>query len=354
MSSEEENPYDYLEYWINSIQIKAPNSDIIIVGTHLDLRKREIPKEILKKYGNIIKKIFSVSCISNGEGINELREYIIQLTIDRLIEIPTSYIKLIDCLKNINDDFIDKTKLIEFIKKNGINFDNEEGEFETSLFILHNLGYILYYPPTIITNNDDNEKKQNSNNNDFIILKPQWLIDVFKSVVTVTNNDQIINGWLYHATLDKIWPKFKKEIHLFLLQLLERFKISIKSHGLKSLIPCRLEKIPSIILDDKIFKNKLLRRIQFLEILPIDLFPRLIASKRIFPFLDSELQNIWKDGVILKDDDYSNSTLLLKSNNEGRFIDIIGEDKSTKMKFTYEITNIIQNEIFLNWKGKKI
>ena len=122
---------------------------------------------------------------------------------------------------------------------------------------------------------------------------------------------------------------------------------------MKSLIPCRLEKIPLIILDDKIFKNKLLRRIQFLEFLPIDLFPRLIASKRIFHFLHSELQNIWKDGVILKDD-YSNSTLLLKSNNEGRFIDILGEDKSTKMKFTFEITNIIQNEIFLNWKGKKI
>ena len=122
---------------------------------------------------------------------------------------------------------------------------------------------------------------------------------------------------------------------------------------MKSLIPCRLEKIPLIILDDKIFKNKLLRRIQFLEFLPIDLFPRLIASKKIFPFLDSELQNIWKDGVILKDDD-SNSTLLLKSNNKVRFIDILGEDKSITMKFTSEITNIIQNEIFLNWKGKKI
>ena len=71
-----------LEYWLDSIECKVFNSDVIIVGTHLDQSEREIllPKRLTTKFSKIIKKTFSVSCI-DGRGIDELRQYLIQLAL---------------------------------------------------------------------------------------------------------------------------------------------------------------------------------------------------------------------------------------------------------------------------------
>ena len=81
-----------IEYWLSSIFSKSPNSQIIIVGTHLDEGSKVTVDELKEKYENKIKECFYVSCVGNGEGIDELREKLIEIGDENgRKEIPKSY-----------------------------------------------------------------------------------------------------------------------------------------------------------------------------------------------------------------------------------------------------------------------
>jgi hypothetical protein len=250
------------------------------------------------------------------------------LAIEKQIIIPTSYLMLSDSLKSIQHQlYITKNDLIIHLKYQKIEIE-ETKELQNMLSTLHNLGHILHY-----SHLEDCEN--------YIILKPQWLIDVFKSVVTTRNNSVINRGWLYHNNLSILWPKYENNLHQFLLQLLHKFNIAIDSN-VRSLIPCRLENgLPNSILED--FNGKLLRKIEFPHILPLDLFPIVIASPQLFLFLQDLKSHeiIWKDASLL-----SKGKILIKcfetqihifgETNEDYIIDIIGQ-------FTLVIQQTIRN-----------
>ena len=64
----------------------------------------------------------------------------------------------------------------------------------TMLQFYHDLGIIIYYP------------KATSSLRDRIILDPQWLIEVFKSVITVLDKDDRVCGqcscYFYRLTIE--------------------------------------------------------------------------------------------------------------------------------------------------------
>ena len=76
-----------LEYWLHSIQLKAPDSSVIVVGTHLDLiqererRSLQPPSTIVSKFSNLVSEWISVSC-TTGEGIHHLENHFISLVIE--------------------------------------------------------------------------------------------------------------------------------------------------------------------------------------------------------------------------------------------------------------------------------
>jgi hypothetical protein len=66
----------------------------------------------------------------------------------------------------------------------------------------------------------------------------------------------IQNGWLYHISLPFLWPEINNSIiYFYLLDILEKFKITIKSKGEKSLVPCKLDVVPEIFKKDKKYGN---------------------------------------------------------------------------------------------------
>ena len=326
-----------LEYWLDSIECKVFDSDVIIVGTHLDQSKREIslPKRLTTKFSKIIKKTFSVSCI-DGRGIDELRQYLIQLALQKQIVIPESYIQLSESFNQYNQPFIE----IENAKKmiiEGKQIDMNEEEFERALEVLHNLGYLLYYF----------QFKGKSNFKNFIILKPQWLVDVFKSIVTVNQEkaELIVDGWLGHEILPFLWSDVEKSLYPFLLDLLERFKIALHCMR-KSLIPCRLNNVPNYIVEDEEYRRNRIMRFEFPKILPMDLFPSIIVSPSIRQYLHDNLEGIWLNAVQLCD-----NKILLWSH--GNCIDLLGHltQEREEQRLKEDVLKALYNAIEINWKG---
>jgi hypothetical protein len=43
-----------MEYWLYSIQARAPESSIILVGTHLEINDQQVPIQIIKKFPQVI------------------------------------------------------------------------------------------------------------------------------------------------------------------------------------------------------------------------------------------------------------------------------------------------------------
>ena len=61
-----------------------------------------------------------------------------------------------------------------------------DDDLSLAIQVLHNIGYILYYPPS------------SSEEPNIIILDPQWLVNILKSIVTIKKVPAINGGWLSH------------------------------------------------------------------------------------------------------------------------------------------------------------
>ena len=132
-------------------------------------------------------------------------------------------------------------------------------------------------------------------------------------------------------------------MHSFILELLYRFRIAIKSKD-RSLIPCRLDPVPSSVTDEY---GNLILQLEFTEILPEDVFPTFIATPQVYPFIDLENNNrIWKDAAILRDQDNQEKHLFIRQ--IGKRIELFGE---TSSNLFVDITSIISKIIIKNWPG---
>ena len=336
MIESEKEIVESVDYWMRSISLKAPQSVVILVGTHLDqtkeMKSHQIPQQLINEYNNLITKSISVSSIT-GEGMNELKEYLLNLAIERQIKISIEWLKLAQKLLEMKSTpTIEMNEVKKIIKSNSISIDEETTN--TSIRVLHNLGYLLYYPPSM----DDIDQ-------DLVILDPQWLVNILKAVVTIKKVDSINNGWLSHTTanLSNLWPQCKPEIHSFLLGLLYRFRISIKSKG-QSLIPCRLNQVSQTTINQF---TQLIYQLEFPHILPEDVFPTFIASPKAYQYLNVENNTIWKDAAILCDE-YEKESGLVFVQAIGKNIQLFGNGP------TNLLTNVVEFVLKMtskNWPG---
>ena len=336
MTESEKEIVESVDYWMRAISLKAPESVVVLVGTHLDrieeIESKQIPQQLMNEYNKLITKSFCVSSIT-GEGMNELREYLLDLAIQRQIDIPTPWLQLGQKLNEMKSTpTIGMDELRNVIKSSSISID--EQTTTTAIRVLHNLGYLLYYPPSL-----DDDIKQ-----DLVILDPQWLVNILKAVVTVKNVEAINKGWLSHAkaNLSNLWPQCKPEIHSFLLGLLYRFRIAIKSKG-QSLIPCRLDQVPQTTMNQF---TQLIYQMDFPHILPEDLFPTFIASPKALQYLNLENNTIWRDAAILQDDLGKNERIFIRAG--GKNIKIFGSRLS---EVVVEVIAFIIKLISNNWPG---
>jgi len=92
-----------IEYWLNTVQSRSKDANIVLVGTHADQITNQncdiMLKSVREKYAHRfpnIREIVGVSCL-NFYGINDIKERVIRIAMnDRMMRevVPASYLNL--------------------------------------------------------------------------------------------------------------------------------------------------------------------------------------------------------------------------------------------------------------------
>ena len=254
-----------LQPWLLNIQARAPNSTVIIVGTHLDeLRDEpnqspvdEIRGKVDKlyqldrqnKYPNIKGMIF-VSC-TKYQYIDQLIKLIYDTasslktaeTQEKVIGqmIPKSYIELQKLIEQERETRKSQGEMLilkyhEMERIAAIVQDeelHEKAELDQAASFLHNNGHILHYEELI------------GQLSETYFIDPTWICDMFSQIVTVKEtNSWVKNGIIKKSELQLIFQNQHKflflEYNTEYLYIMEKFEILIDLGDGRLLIPSML------------------------------------------------------------------------------------------------------------------
>ena len=205
----EKSNMDYLDFWMSSVSSLIPNSEkpretpstsmqpellqppVILVFTHADKPYKgadpeELASEIFgnlqeKSYGKQILDFFVVDNTKSGskvecEGVIRLRKEVLDISkkLPQMKEvIPIKWLRFEKALREMVKDgtkwiHVENAKRIA-LEVCGISI---EEQFLTMLNLLHDQRVLIHF--------DDTPEL-----NKIVILDPQWLVDVFKKVITI-------------------------------------------------------------------------------------------------------------------------------------------------------------------------
>ena len=314
--------FDYLDFWMTSVASfgdrpeAAPASDVLpkklppvfLVCTHADIpygggNPRNLACKIFgrlkkKPYGGHLSDVFFVDntslSVKNSDcpEVMRLREEVLSLAreLPYINEaVPIKWLQFEKALQAVKENLTEE-KCISLESANDIalNVCNiiDHHEFETLINYLHDLRSIIHF--------DDNVHLSK-----VVILDPQWLVDVFKKVITVRPYDpkekKFFELWsklesegiLDEQLLAHVWdPLFKdKETSDSLIGIMERFSLlcpwfSNASGNKEYLVPSMLMTLPPQEVHDLIESAEIPSL--FVKFsnghVPAGFFPRLVAQ----------------------------------------------------------------------------
>ena len=186
-----------VEYWLDTIRSRAPESEVILVATECELRTPRVPVEELRaRYPDLLKHkrcFFEVGC-ATGKGVKALKRNI-QRRASKLevmgAEWPVSYAKAEKGIKERaeKEAHVSRTSLTRLFKKSGI----VKIDYENAARLMGYLGILTHFL-------DCEDLKR------FIVLKPQWLT---KAISYILENKQLEKdkGEITYSRLDKLWEE---------------------------------------------------------------------------------------------------------------------------------------------------
>ena len=248
-----------LKPWLDNISLRAPQSCVLIVGTHLDeVEDAERPKidrllnmvgELARQYPKLqIREVLAVGLMNRLENIGKLREAIYNCATKYKgkgnvpvmgQEIPGDYHRLIKEIESIQHGlcqgdgkvvmrFKEFKELVQRLQLPDISSDDE---LQTATLFLNEVGTILHY--------DD----CSHNLNELYFIDPRWLCDMMYKVVP--RNPFVKNGILDIKDIPLLFKDkcFLWELYCSLeqyLALLDRFEIAVLLDNKRILIPSML------------------------------------------------------------------------------------------------------------------
>ena len=206
--------------WLDTIELLAPDSPVMIVATHVDERpEADLPFEDLKKkYPQIVGEWW----VSNRErnlkdGIDNLRKAVIENALELPLmgnEWPKSWL---DAGKLVREKAESKKKvtlkqLCDILTDAGVPSDSHP----TVAKLLHELGDILYF-------DDDDELKEH------VILNPHWVTQRISDILVSDLVEKKV-GILTTEAMNQIWIDSDIDASMAnrLLRLMERFDLSYR------------------------------------------------------------------------------------------------------------------------------
>lgn len=338
------------KFWLDSIQMIVSKCPVIVVGTHADECNGAFPSALLSEYKNI-KASIAISSKSN-QGIEELKSTIFNVALNHpptQIIIPKftkNLIKWISKLKETNPVLL-KKEFIQIISKEFEEFKNEK-DISKIWSVLNDLGIIMDFE-------------------NLVILDPNWLNQLFTSVVTGVPNkkSKVLHGILNHDNLP--WNEIVKNIPFLtneiLLKMMFSFKIAFPRININGEIKSSL--IPSMLDDrtkeanDYIIKSELnlkRRRINFflnsklINYVPNGFLNFWMTNSNVFTHLPIEY--CFKTECIYEE----NGLKVLISIEQHQYIDIFCsklEDPEVRISVIEKIITEMKS-ICKNWEGLTI
>jgi len=315
---------DYLDFWMTSVaslasQDKDDDEDhksevlpkklpaVFLVCTHADkpysgCDSFELAKEIFgtlknKPYGPQLSDVFVVDNTKSGSEFEclevvRLREVVLDVAkelphVNEVIPIKwLRYEKCLQTLKNERHHCISLAQAKHLASKMCII--NKDSEFLTLLNFLHDLRLLIHF--------DDTPEL-----NDVVVLDPQWLIDVFKKVITVRpyhwKEKPYVDLWckleregiLEEKLLKYVWSSLipQTETYECLIAIMEKFSLLCPlplhidgSSRKQYLVPSMLKSHPPNAISDLVASAQIPSLFLKFETgqVPAGFFPRLVLE----------------------------------------------------------------------------
>ncbi|XP_071496793.1 cyclic GMP-binding protein C-like [Diadema antillarum] len=272
---------EFIIFWLNSIFAYAvppstPDSSndkepqfsppIFIVGTHRESVDKDSEKienkveSIFEEIRNAIKKkpyenhvITDFYDVENSRGAGDIKIVALRKDIESEAkkqpymgeEIPIQYLLFEEAVVTDGQDFKEFKEVAKMVEM------GSDDEIVTMLHFYHDLGFIVYFGEEKEQEKEEEmeeemaketdkvkqKDKEASNLGDFVILNPQWLIDVFKKVITVLEPSQrdrnVSDAWtrledegiLEQRLINSMWKDFSVKERDFLVKLMEMFDL---------------------------------------------------------------------------------------------------------------------------------
>lgn len=201
-----------VEFWLQSIVVRAGDVSVLLVGTHADDKKfkeegalqsalEDIANEFVNRFP-CIKLITAVSCL-DGQGFEELKGEISKeaLKMKHIGEIlPKPYMLLESAISSVKDDkkANNEPPIIQWNEFTSIAATchiHSNDALRAATSFLHDLGVLLHYTD-----------EGHDGLNQMVVIDPQWLIDmavcfILFCYILILFNDHLISNFVSSFSL---------------------------------------------------------------------------------------------------------------------------------------------------------
>ena len=287
-----------LKPWLNNIILRAPQSCIIVIGTHLDLLIAQLGSKqaadakcdeytqyfhnnVDQKFINKnIKGIYYVGLKARFVGVTELKRKIYDVAKDYKVDghpvmgsdIPYSYTLIDRRLSKLTKPVLQAEEFKEMVTNlKQIDLQNDNDIRAATLF-LHGIGSLLHF--------DDHRH----NLDDLYFVNPQWLCKLMATVVTVKErNEYVVDGVITRDNLQELFRKaggdYSDQFLDQYLELFNRFEIALPLNKAedKFVISCCLPAERPAVVEPLSTELHFRREYLFETALPPGLWSRLLS-----------------------------------------------------------------------------
>ena len=388
---EERQGISELKPWLNNIILRAPESRIIIVATHLDQLIAEEGKEqayakcdeyrryLTQIIGHdfIVKNVAKVMCVGlkgKRENVSQLKEEIYKAAQECMIDghpimgsnIPASYEKVDNRLLKIsNPGILHAIEFKEIVRNLGQPDIQSDDEIRALTLFLHDTGSLLHF--------DDHRH----NLDDLYFVKPQWLSKLMSNVIKVNEEQRkeyVTDGKITESNFKELFKQAGKDSSEDLLEqylmLFNRFEIALPAdkQGGQLLIPCFLPSVRPATVDEAIVDKECInhRKFKFCDsVTPPGLWSRLLSRlmntiAEVRNLMDQNINqndelHYWDKGLYCHSGDIL--FIIESCSSQGDGISITYSFKAAQEGLLGQIVNLVQqlvNEWFPGLKFEQI
>ena len=287
-----------LKQWLNNIILRAPQSCIIVIGTHLDLLIAQLGSkqaadakceeytryfhnnEDQQYFNKNIASIHYVGLKGKFVGVTELKKQIYSVARDYTVDghpvmgsdVPYSYTLVDKKISNPTKPILQTEEFKEMVRNlEQANLQTDD-EIKAATLFLHGIGSLLHF--------DDHRH----NLDDLYFVNPQWLCKLMATVVTVKErNEYVVDGVITRDHLQELFRRaggdYSDQLLDQYLELFNRFEIALPLNKAKDkfVISCCLPSERPAIVESLNAELHFQREFLFETALPPGLWSRLLS-----------------------------------------------------------------------------